>query len=304
MVTCTGSPRRSGFTLIELLVVIAIIAILIGLLLPAVQKVREAAARMKCSNNLKQISLATISAADQQNEKLPPGVGLYPRDVGARNNSNGGTFLHILPYLEQYPLYESSLRNPDPDGRNGANPTYSQWTPQIQGSRVPVYACPSDFTQGDNLGGYASYGANGQIFRHNYRWGSVGLTRFPAGFPDGTSTTILYTEKLARVGAGSGNGSRGNGGPSDYINNFWPDWGTNIQSSDYGDLTGPAFTFQLAFGGTPARANGSLGSSPHTGGINVGLADGSVRFVSIRVTGPTWWASMTPAAGDQAGNDW
>ncbi|HEY2909300.1 MAG TPA: DUF1559 domain-containing protein, partial [Gemmataceae bacterium] len=92
---------RRGFTLIELLVVIAIIAILIGLLLPAVQKVREAAARMACSNNLKQMSLGTINCADTNQGRLPPSVGLYPGNTAATNQSDGGLFLHILPYIEQ-----------------------------------------------------------------------------------------------------------------------------------------------------------------------------------------------------------
>jgi prepilin-type N-terminal cleavage/methylation domain-containing protein len=96
----TMKKVRQGFTLIELLVVIAIIAILIGLLLPAVQKVREAAARMQSANNLKQFGVAMHAAAAANNSQLPPGAGSYP--TGGFNST---FWVHLLPYIEQQALY-------------------------------------------------------------------------------------------------------------------------------------------------------------------------------------------------------
>jgi prepilin-type N-terminal cleavage/methylation domain-containing protein/prepilin-type processing-associated H-X9-DG protein len=292
------SCRWRGFTLIELLVVIAIIAILIGLLLPAVQKVREAAARMQCSNNLKQISLATIDMADTYEGKLPPSIGVYPGvAIQSPNQSNGGTFLHILPFLEQNNLFQSSLVNPDPDGRNGNNPTYSQWTSQVQTSIVKTYYCPSDYTFSQSPAG-SSYGINGQIFRYNYAgWGGSELKRFPASIPDGTSNTIFYTEKLHRT-------FNCTNCCNNYDNNYWPDWGPIISSSDCGEPTGPAAMFQTGCSGNPSNCDGNRASSPHTGGINAALGDGSVRFVANGVSGATWWSAMTPAGGEVLGSDW
>src|SRR5437016_1817756 len=107
------SRRWVGFTLIELLVVIAIIAILIGLLLPAVQKVREAASRAQCQNNLKQLSLACHNCADSNQGKLPPGIGTYPAPNMGRcggtqpGNAWGGLVFHLLPYIEQKTLLQA-----------------------------------------------------------------------------------------------------------------------------------------------------------------------------------------------------
>src|SRR3954464_6088034 len=111
----SSTTARHGLTLIELLVVIAILPVLPGLLLPAVQKVREAAGRLQCANNLKQLGLAAHNYHDQH-QHLPPGIGYYPT---AQNGAFGNYFFHLLPNLEQDNLYRSALgvaSFPPPDG--------------------------------------------------------------------------------------------------------------------------------------------------------------------------------------------
>src|SRR5581483_759463 len=102
MLALLSQRRRRYFTLIELLVVIAIIAILIGLLIPAVQKVREAATRTQCSNNLKQLVLAAHNfASSDSSQSLPPSMGVY-------NGAYGTAHFFLLPYIEQGNLYNSA----------------------------------------------------------------------------------------------------------------------------------------------------------------------------------------------------
>jgi prepilin-type N-terminal cleavage/methylation domain-containing protein/prepilin-type processing-associated H-X9-DG protein len=169
---------RRAFTLIELLVVIAIIAILIGLLLPAVQKVREAAARAKCQNNIKQIALACHSYHDQ-NGFLPPAVEIINPILTSPQNGTGSTSnntssyrtpgfgpnwaVHILPQMEQGPLY--AQYQADILAFKTSNGTNQNWR-NLRGVTVPTYLCPSD--NGANVqfalngGGWArgNYAAN------------------------------------------------------------------------------------------------------------------------------------------------
>jgi prepilin-type N-terminal cleavage/methylation domain-containing protein len=304
-VSRTSLPRRTAFTLIELLVVIAIIAILIGLLLPAVQKVREAAARMSCSNNLKQMSLAIINCADTNDGKLPPSIGLYPVNAPTTGNSDGGIFLVILPYIEQAPLYKSSyLVYPDPAnldwGRNGNQNVYSQWAPSVRDrARLKTYICPSDASNDASWNpAIASYGVNGQIFNHVYQGWGRGYKKFPASLKDGTSNTVFTFDKIAYCDQGP------------YETNYWPDWGPVAYNPDWGpgntpisslpqwpNLKNTSNNFQF-------QCNGTRASTFHTAVINVGMGDGSVRTVSPGVSYQTWWAAITPDAGDLQGSDW
>jgi prepilin-type N-terminal cleavage/methylation domain-containing protein len=283
-----------GFTLIELLVVIAIIAILIGLLLPAVQKVREAAARVSCMNNLKQMSLATINCADSHQGKLPPGDGLYPNDNPSPNNAYGSVFFHILPYIEQANSYNSTLQASDPHGSNGdpdptkpgALPTYSPFWGVGQ-MHSKIYVCPSDPSAAgvaawSNFGA-SSYSYNAQAFPISW----VPRNSFPASFEDGTSSTVMFTEQRADV------------------TGYWPDWGPSIADPNWPQPTGPASMFIVRPKGNPF-SDGSqyVATSPHTAGIMVGLADGSVHFVSQGVSPNTWWSALTPNGGEVLGSDW
>ena len=172
MLSVQKATRSRGFTLIELLVVIAIIAILIGLLLPAVQKVREAAARIQCANNLKQLGLAVQDYASAYNSQLP--AMSSSTGAPAYGNYQGNIFITLLPYIEQNSLFTAALTNPANTWDNGATAgsqpplTGSNW---VRTQAVKTYQCPSDFTLSNGysdlyVGSWAgtSYSANLQLF--------------------------------------------------------------------------------------------------------------------------------------------
>ena len=196
--------RRAGVTLVELLVVIAIMAILIGLLIPAVQYMRASAARTECSNQLKQLGLACHSVHDAH-KRLPPAFGFFPVAETASGHSGLGTvFFHLLPHIEQNGIYEQArYQKPGKPVQRFhfymASATYQ--TP------VPGYSCPADPTMVAGVvwpTGYApsSYAANYLVFgsvdpkTFASRY-AVGKPRIPASFPDGTSHTLLFAEKYA-----------------------------------------------------------------------------------------------------------
>src|SRR5262249_26270401 len=191
--------QRRGFTLLELLVVIAIIAILIGLLLPAVQKVREAANRTKCANNLKQLGLAAKTYHDTQGH-LPPAIGYTPL---ATNGVWGHHFFHLLPYLEQGNLYQRAW---GPVAlTTGPVTMYFPGNNYVYSEKLSVLLCPSDPSVGGDgvvtvkgiSWGPSCYASNGQVFADLIHRNPQGKTRF-AAITDGLSNTILYAEKYAR----------------------------------------------------------------------------------------------------------
>ncbi|MCZ2343707.1 MAG: DUF1559 domain-containing protein [Bacteroidales bacterium] len=316
------SARRisSGFTLIELLVVIAIIAILIGLLLPAVQKVREAAARAKCANNMKQLALGAHNY-ESSFGKLPPagkGYGMcvpssaYPGDAQIIN-MNG--LVLLLPYIEQAALFQKANIN-----SSFAEITNASWARNTQGmitgssstngnsvvrnTPIPQFSCPSA-----KSGAKVSYSVSGystcydfvvpsnDYYYCNYWKGMSSNTRFMSGensetkftdVQDGTSNTFLFGETT--------NYGRCNGPDNAWA---WRDWamvGIDPSKSPVNNFTYPNYSWSGCHDASqPANPNivpspkGKLGDwaragSLHPGGCFFGMGDGSVQFIKESVS--------------------
>jgi prepilin-type N-terminal cleavage/methylation domain-containing protein len=300
---------RRAFTLIELLVVIAIIGLLMALLLPAIQRVREAANRMRCSNNLKQILLAVHNLHNDYNV-LPP----FSAPCAAQVNVNPGCAISLdgpykgynytvhaflLPYIELDNLY----RQMSPNGYGGGR--YYEV--------IRLYLCPSDPSVaggkcmttygGANNWGAASYGANYNVFGWHNSSAVPRETVIPASIPDGTSNTMFFTELYGTCGW-TNDLSFAYGSLWADANSVWrPVVCTNVSNKNPASGYTNCLTFQVQphylRNCDPARAQ-----SPHTGGINVALGDGAVRFVSAGVSPTTWANACHPADGNPLGSDW
>ena len=347
-----SAPRgRPGFTLIELLVVIAIIGILIALLVPAVQKVREASARATCSNNIKQLALACHAYHDVYHQ-MP-----YGRKF---DNWDSYTWSElILPYIEQASVYHGyiyinkmnwSESYPGPNGPIGNDPAQREARHTV----IPTFLCPSDSGPNFNEIHTTDYG----MVRANYRactssgdmygsstdstpgpWGVgvFGVVPFQTTDPngrifdatgprtagvqlsaitDGSSNTILLSEGL------SPETSDGWGGPMGDIlygnmggglftttiapNSSAPDRPIGPCPKDAGIMSYKAPCASL--GGNAWWSRSAVGAyvgarSQHQGGVNVAMADGSVRYVIDNIDLATWRAMGTRDNGDEAALD-
>jgi prepilin-type N-terminal cleavage/methylation domain-containing protein/prepilin-type processing-associated H-X9-DG protein len=324
-----GRPS-TGFTLIELLVVIAIIAILIGLLLPAVQKVRESAARAKCSNNMKQLTLAMHNYHDAT-QHLP--MGCQGRDTADPNWAYVGStpprnsFIpYLMNYIEQGAV--ATQYNYTLGWLNGTNATL------IANLKTPIFDCPSDtpqpphpifmdfksnyavnwgswnyMQQGGPTNGVAPYNLGDAMGRSPF---FINVTFKLTDILDGTSQTLCFSEVLQ-----SPWGQALPGNLYDRRGRIWNDdsfcgqFSTRLQPNDPRgdycfcdptDLLYPCDPLSSSLTSTNAETGYEGARSRHSGGVNVSMCDGSVRFITNDIAPATWVALSSMAAGDLPGN--
>ena len=295
---------RRAFTLIELLVVIAIIAVLIGLLLPAVQKVREAASRMKCANNLKQIGLGFHNHHSTYGY-FPPG---YTSQSVTRNGPNlgpgWGWAAHLLPYVEQDNLFRTI--NFQQDIRNTAMAS-------VRTTPIPFFLCPSDTPVGPsftvrNEGGTALC----DVAFANYV--GVAGTFEVSAFPD-TSTGVLYRNSKVRVGDMTDGTSLtlfcGERASKQSPQTTWVGAVTTAGVPPINPVYETELGQVLILTNTGTAEDNRLPNNPlehvedtnskHSGGVNFLFGDGSVRFLRQTLDARTWVAIGTRAGGEVVG---
>jgi len=282
---------RRGFTLLELLVVIGIMSIMIALLIPAVQKVREAASRTQSTNNLRQIILASHNFASANGQTFPSVTGF---NYFARRYERS-LFFSLLPYVEQGNYYAEYVSSVGPKNFD------SRYT-------ISLFVSPSDPTSPSEPSAFSSYAGNALFFGKHPSFRRI---------TDGLSNTIAFGE---HYGYNCG-GTQFNWGISDkfpFPNNDPGQIGVLRPASfgdvDFGDVYAitsgnppaskgsvPGLTFQAA--PKLSECDPRLAQTPHSSGMLTAWGDGSVRPISPAISAPSFWAALTPAGGEVLGDD-
>lgn len=291
------SIRRPGFTLFQLLIVLALLAILLALLLPAVAKVREAAARSQSQNNLKQLMLSVHNYFSTFN-KLPPGV----------DDNHFSATAKLLPFVEQDNVYKNiDFKKSIDDKANAA----------MRKVRIKTLLSPSDPIESVNEWGATNYLFNDKAFSLNSK------SRIPVSFPDGTSNTIAIGETLKGDGKTKATDVKRQyvflkkedlkgTGPNTGVKYFKD--GKNIAGDRCASWMDGRFlqgTFNARLMPNDERPDVSCGGISGVSALRslddvvlVGLADGSARTVKNTISRETWEHAVDPADGFPLGNDW